>query len=105
MALQTASSANTKSLLNPPNYSDIFTSPVGVQIDAEITVQSGLGLFVATLHFERRYSDQLTELKQSDATYILLERVIKAIESKGYRVVSTKLNSIRLKLTLAWGGE
>lgn len=103
MALQTASAANANSIANAPDYTDVFTSLAGGRIDSEITIQSDLGLFVATLEFERRYSDQLTELKQSDGSYILFDRVLKAIESKKYRAAYTKLNSVRLKLTVAWG--
>lgn len=103
MALQTAASAKSNSESNPIDYSATFNSLVGVLINTDITAQSSIGKYISSINFTRRNSGDLTEIKQSDDTYILLVNVIKALEQKGYRTSTTKLNGVRLKLNLTWG--
>lgn len=104
MALQSSATAKAASDTNKQAV-DVDNLSI-VLIDNVISSQESLGVYLATFDFEARTSNDITEIKQSDESYIDLNIIILALTDRGYRLSFNEKNTssggVKIHLTVAW---
>lgn len=103
MSLQSAATAKTASdvsRLTPDTANQTI-----VEIDALITLAKSNGLYRINIDRVGRIENKVTDIKQTDATFIDINTIIYALEENNYRVSCNKKNistGFKINITVAW---
>jgi len=103
MAIQEATVANALSLSNEPPEGPVYISLAITLIDDKITERATLGKFKAKVTFDTRLRPKGIQIKQSDNSWILLNKVTEALSERGYRATQKiRENKSNVTIEVAW---
>ena len=103
MAIQEATVANALSFSNEPPEGPIYTSLAITLIDDQITARATLGKFTAKVTFDTRQRPKGIQIKQSDNSWVLLNKVTEALSERGYRATQkVRENKANVTIEVAW---
>jgi len=103
MAIQEATVANALSLANEPPEGPVYSSFAITTINDKITERATFGKFKAKVTFDTRVRPKGIQIKQSDNSWILLNKVTEALIDRGYRFAETiRPNKSTVTIEVAW---
>lgn len=105
MALRTAVTARTETEANKPVNNDIQNSSIVSDIDNAVLVAESKYKFTTDICVPGREEKGVTQVKQSDSTYVKLDDLLTYISEQGYNQTSEIYKTsagLLVKIKIGW---